>query len=331
MNKDLSIRYLIHQLLLEHDFIIVPGFGAFMTHPRPAYFDQNLNEFIKPSKSVQFNPRIQQNDGILAHAFSKEFNISLDQAYAQIQLEINTFQSSKSPIDFYNLGFLQVQLDGSFDFTPHLSSDLDDSVFGLDNILVKPVQIHQPLVLNLSSPTSNKSRNLRYFSYAAASLFLVFISLLSLKMDLWENSSEALMGWSYSGTPTYKSYSMEIGSDSYSDEFDLLPGKKISFYYLNSVTDETEGVFLETPVENSISTQAPSSGIGKFTIIIAAFSNPELAEKYCKSQQSLGKDAHLIPSSSSMLLVGLGQYESKSDAQNKLTEIQSTFPLAWIK
>jgi len=55
----------IHELLLENDLVIIPGFGAFVTNYKPAEINRETNEMKPPSKEVTFNRQIRNNDGLL--------------------------------------------------------------------------------------------------------------------------------------------------------------------------------------------------------------------------------------------------------------------------
>jgi hypothetical protein len=333
MQKDLSIRYLIHKLLKEQDFIIVPGFGAFMVHPAPAHLDSKLNEFIKPQKSIQFNTRIQQNDGVLAHAFSLEFGLSIEESFQQIQNEIKRFLTSKTPIDFIDIGVVTFQLDGGLDFIPHGIADIDESNFGLDNLFVQPIQIHQPVVIALPTQKTSKKSNTKYISYAAASLVMVLFSLFSWKTGLMEDTSETLMGWTYTGTPTYKAYDLNLESFDNQDiqDIQLMPGDRISLYYWNSSKEGDEGVFLEKESENSTKPKVSEKEPFKHTIVIAAFSQKELATNYCDAQIQQGNQTFILPAGNHLFLIGMGNFQDRETAQNQVALVQAKFPRAWVK
>ena len=333
MQKDLSIRYLIHKLLKEQDFIIVPGFGAFMVHPTPARLDSKLNEFIKPQKSIQFNPRIQQNDGVLAHAFSVEFGLSVEESFQQIQNEIKQFWTSKTPIDFIDIGVVTFQLNGGLDFIPHGNADIDDSTFGLDNLFIQPIQIHQPVVIALPNQSPSKKSNAKFISFAAASLVMVLFSLFSWKTGLMDDTSETLMGWTYTGTPTYKTYDLSLESfdNQAFKDIQLMPGDRISLYYWNSSKEGDEGVFLETQAINPSKPKAIKKESFKHTIVIAAFSQKELATGFCESQRAEGIQAFIQPAGNHLFLIGLGNFYDRESAQNQLALIQNQYPRAWVK
>ena len=55
----------IHDLLFQHDCVIVPGFGGFLTHYRPARLDAQRLLVHPPSKDLSFNKHLVRQDGLL--------------------------------------------------------------------------------------------------------------------------------------------------------------------------------------------------------------------------------------------------------------------------
>ena len=53
----------ISRLLLEHNCVIVPDLGGFVTQYCPAHFDEVAGSFVAPSYQVGFNPLLQTDDG----------------------------------------------------------------------------------------------------------------------------------------------------------------------------------------------------------------------------------------------------------------------------
>ena len=53
----------IHDLLLEHETVIIPGFGAFLSEYKPAEISET--EIKPPSRQISFSSNIRNNDGLL--------------------------------------------------------------------------------------------------------------------------------------------------------------------------------------------------------------------------------------------------------------------------
>ena len=55
----------IQELLYRYNCVVVPEFGAFLTHVKPAFIDRTSHTFYPPSKVLSFNSQLQTNDGLL--------------------------------------------------------------------------------------------------------------------------------------------------------------------------------------------------------------------------------------------------------------------------
>ncbi|MBK7666303.1 MAG: hypothetical protein IPJ32_02560 [Sphingobacteriaceae bacterium] len=56
----------ISELLYNHDYVVVPGFGGFVSRNQLSHYSVNKEVLNPPSKKILFNVQLKQNDGILA-------------------------------------------------------------------------------------------------------------------------------------------------------------------------------------------------------------------------------------------------------------------------
>ena len=66
----------IHDLLFEHDKVIIPGFGAFVGKPQPAKIHGDGQRLSPPKKEIIFDPVEKHADNLLARHISKSENIT---------------------------------------------------------------------------------------------------------------------------------------------------------------------------------------------------------------------------------------------------------------
>lgn len=78
----------IYQLLFQHDCIVVPKLGAFISHPSSASINPEEHILYPPYKSIKFNSSIQQNDGLLENTYVTKEAISLDKAKILIEEDV---------------------------------------------------------------------------------------------------------------------------------------------------------------------------------------------------------------------------------------------------
>ena len=77
----------IQLLLPEHETVIIPGFGAFVSSYKPAEIDKESGEIKPPSKEVTFNQKIRNNDGLLVETIAEKEGISHFEALQKIETE----------------------------------------------------------------------------------------------------------------------------------------------------------------------------------------------------------------------------------------------------
>ena len=78
---------IIHELLLENEIVIIPGFGAFVSEYKPAEISVDSDEIKPPSKTVLFNQQIRNNDGLLVGYVGETKRISHFDALKRIEKE----------------------------------------------------------------------------------------------------------------------------------------------------------------------------------------------------------------------------------------------------
>ena len=67
-------------MFLDYDCVIIPGFGGFVCNERPAWYDDDKEEMVPPSRDVLFNPNLTHNDGLLAQEIIRSTGLSYSEA-----------------------------------------------------------------------------------------------------------------------------------------------------------------------------------------------------------------------------------------------------------
>lgn len=130
----------IHELLLENETVIVPGFGAFVSNYKPAEIDGH--EIKPPSKEITFSQKIRNNDGLLVGHIAEKEGLSHFDALKAIKRERENiaFQLDKGEkIDLGEIGLLRSAGDNEIAFEPAPGDNLQLDSFGLG-----PVSIDEP-------------------------------------------------------------------------------------------------------------------------------------------------------------------------------------------
>lgn len=124
----------INQLLPQNETVIIPGFGAFTTFEKPAQIDEEGENMLPPSKEIEFNPQIRNNDGLLVGHIADQENISHFDALHRIEKdreEILYRLDKGEKVELEDIGTFWYNESHQIQFEPVSRADLSPESFGL--------------------------------------------------------------------------------------------------------------------------------------------------------------------------------------------------------
>lgn len=125
----------IQLLLPEHETVIIPGFGAFISTYKPAEIDKESGEIKPPSKTITFDQKIRNNDGLLVATVAEKEGISHFEALQKIETERENmlYQLDKGEkVTLEKIGELQYDEQHILQFNSFESDNLLLDAFGLE-------------------------------------------------------------------------------------------------------------------------------------------------------------------------------------------------------
>lgn len=131
--KTLSLY--IERLLLHHDCVVVPHFGAFVVRESAATHSDHENLFFPPSRIVRFNPQLIQDDNLLVDAVRQEQQCSVADAKRAIQgmvLNLRSQLLADGQVDFGTIGVFTQDEDGELAFSSCQAGVTSPRYYGLD-------------------------------------------------------------------------------------------------------------------------------------------------------------------------------------------------------
>lgn len=200
--NDLNLH--ISRLLLEHNCVIVPDLGGFVTQYCPAHFDEVAGVFVAPSCQVGFNPLLQADDGLLAQSFMMANQTSYDEAMHDIRLCVHQLRETmrtRKEATLMAVGTFRLSPSGAYDFTPIQRGLVTPDLFGLAELpmpKVKQSEASQTVAAQLrpakDSYTFQISKSaLHYVAAAAVAVVFYFIWAAPLNRTANNQTAEALM------------------------------------------------------------------------------------------------------------------------------------------
>lgn len=136
-------RALLPGMFFDYDCVIIPGFGGFVCNERPAWYDDDKEEMVPPSRDVLFNPNLTHNDGLLAQEIIRSTGVSYSEAM-RLAVEEAQFISSElklgNSVEISGVGRLYSVDDGANRFSPDAELVRTLSSFGHSRIPLSRLQ-----------------------------------------------------------------------------------------------------------------------------------------------------------------------------------------------
>ncbi len=133
----------IKDLLQEHECVIIPGFGGFITYYAPARHDAKTHAFLPPYKTLGFNPLLQINDGLLAQSYMQRHDIGYPAAMRMVESATDRLReelSASGSVQFPGLGVLTMNIEGNIVFQPEAEGIGSPSLYGFSAFEMKSLK-----------------------------------------------------------------------------------------------------------------------------------------------------------------------------------------------
>ena len=141
----ISIVEHIEYLMMRHDCVVVPGWGAFIANYSPAaYREDGTGLFERPRRSIGFSSSVDHNDGLLAQSLVRREGISYDAAMRHIADSVAAFRrqlDKGGEVSMGSVGYFR-RVDGRYnEFVSFPHVQVRDRYFGLADLDIKPVSV----------------------------------------------------------------------------------------------------------------------------------------------------------------------------------------------
>jgi cell division septation protein DedD len=188
----------ISSLLYEHECVIVPGLGGFVSNYAPAKIHPVQHLFQPPSKTILFNPGLKNNDGLLINAIAGQENISYPDALAVVEeFSKKTFATIKSGgrVELSNIGVLYTGIEGNILFRQDEKNNYLKDAYGLSSFVSpmigrkyrRPAQKPVTKFINRRETAKpGKTRRIGTWALVLLPLFIV-LGWISLNTRMWND------------------------------------------------------------------------------------------------------------------------------------------------
>ena len=155
----MAIERDIHELLFEHDCVIVPGFGGLLTHRRSARLDAARHLIHPPAKDLSFNGKLTRNDGLLADRVARRLGLPHDQAVSAIDHHVKQWTvliEREGRVELPDIGTFFHDREKNLQFEPDRRVNYLKDAYGLRSVMAMPIVksrvVVEPVVRQLRPP-----------------------------------------------------------------------------------------------------------------------------------------------------------------------------------
>ena len=334
----ISIDRHISRLIASHDCVIVPGFGAFLSHRIPAHYNAEEHVFMPPRRTLCFNAQITMDDALLTTAYMQQYGISYNQAAILMKDDIKKLKkrlSRKGKLYFGELGTLSMNIDGVISFEP-----AENCIEDPDNYGMMPLPL--AMLAQKEEPTITikiKRNRISQYVAAAAAIIIMFIFVTPLSDHTFRNDTKASLG-SFA-SPEQISMMQQVGAQA-----PVAPANSIC-----EICPIEESVKVqETPVVAEVQEEPVSIAVAevaepapvvvevpqqvvktlKYHIIVASSPTEANADLAINELASKAAYNYSKVESNGRFRISAGDYDTQAEAQTALSAVQATFPDAWV-
>ena len=332
-------RNLLPGMFLDYDCVIIPGLGGFVCNGRSAWYDEENEEMVPPSRDVIFSPNLIHNDGLLAQEIMRASDLTYSESMKYVDAEASQMIAQLlqgKAVEIPRVGRLYAGEDGVNRFLPDPELVRVLRSFGHARI---PLSKLEEVVLENSTKKAARiipiNSTLRVKIARVAAVIAVPIALGGAWMLSDESNSNTLL----SVFPALNTHAI-VSTFSPSNGSDLFESEESEVVEeMNIVYSTEDPVLVIEPVENApielaaLEVKAEVKTEVNFLIIGGAFSVEENAINLVSTLKKEGFNATLhFQNHNKLHLVALGEFETEIEARSALGKARKAGRKAsWLK
>ncbi len=362
----MNINQAIQDLLYDHQCVILPEFGGFVSNYKAAFIHPKKQMVMPPSKHISFNVNLKNNDGLLANFISQKEGISYEVAMDFVSSTIAEYEdelSTHKRLSLDGIGWISVNQEGALEFSPEETHNFLTESFGLHPVFLptltelageqeqpaeevvqeEPQQVTPVIALN---PEVRPSRR-KWIAAAALVPLFMFLGGVQLQQNSAHISSFFSSIWPSGSTaktanfiPRIEGEKLWFKYDDSKSELALVveqnPELQSVFYSFENGKISPEGMKVnlgsETSASGSETFSSSSSSFELYFIVAGCFQEKSNADGLVKKLRRKGFDAGIFGKKGKLHMVCYGSYNNRTAAKNALSEIKSSENAgAWLK
>ncbi len=306
----------IEFLILRHDCVIIPGFGAFIVTTSPARIDRENCRIYPPCRSVMFNQAVNLDDGLLANSYARSMSLTFEEARQVILKDVGklmAYLKNNGRVQIGRLGCIELGTEEKLIFIPSSTPEKDARTLGFSSIsLLSLSDSYSNSHNSLSIPSLVEKDHTHYhfrinrtLSKFAAVFTLLFLILVAVIL-------------------------YPVPTDSREQRASVVPVDALIQSKKTIVVDKDTDPSVVNIKDETIA--EPSSAVmPKYYLIVGTFTTPNEAERFAEKNSTSEYPLEAI-SSRKLTRVSIAMSNDKEELIKKLNsqQIINRFPQAWI-
>lgn len=314
----------IEYLLLRHDCVVVPGFGAFINVYHSALEDSQTHTFQPMTTEVRFNSALKHNDGMLATSYGRRERVSYAEGREMVRVAVSDLQDTlalEGEVSIGRIGRIRTDKSGNLTFHPLLTPRRLSAALGYlpvkrpaPAVEVAPAAATAVTETETAEPVVeypirkfDTDRNYyipinKMFARMAASFAVVAVLCLSLILPFTRDYHE--------------------------DQASVVPVKALT----TAVTKASQQIQAEQQPAPATEPETEPAPLPKtWHLVVGTFRSQDEADNFISSKNDSPYELHTVASKRMVRVVAI----SATDKETLLPELnspefQSSFPQAWI-
>ena len=335
----IPVETVIRKLIVEYEFVVLPGFGALLSHQVPVSFDMDAGIFSPPVKKLAFNEFLKLDDGLLANYISRHEQISHLEAVVYVKRYIDRLRAmlqSRGAAKIDGIGQFSSNIEGKLVFDPNTERHFKDEWYGFGNVNASLCQTNGLTLrpdlakhavaehVEIVEEGAEKEVSISWWRWSAAAMLVGLVAYFSLFFVSVNSENKSTLN-PFAGLFESKSETALVKTDKVNTPEAVV--KSVPLEASDSLSKGSDSGIVDLPVGpiatvNSVSEKVVESNAaiiteGKFFVIAGAFKGNKQANVLLGQLRKKGfEDALLLPADqyNNRVKVAVRSYVFETDA-----------------
>ncbi len=313
---------------MNHDCVVVPGFGGFLANYSPARVDKTSSTLHPPRKVLSFNKNLTHNDGLLIGALSAKMNIGYNEARSIVEEQVLNYKrriNNGQAVVFEGIGGFSGNGEGNLQFEPDMTVNYLASSFGLEPFrfdTLEKYDVREKAIrpIDKEPVRSYSTRKILWRAAVIIPIIALMVAVPFRKEIFNFNIQESSLN------PLAKT---ELENNRESLEENAIP-------MLNTVAEDPVNSVEAVPAESSL-TSMPSEEIVPevaptltYSVITGSFQVRQNALVQVAMLKESGIEAEIVEADNGFYRVCAGSFNDINAASARRNALKTDFPGSWI-